>query len=100
MKRRVIIGVVLVQLCGNVLMAEEGSSEQKKVDVHKLMELLEAIEEKKHKDDDSYIMKAPLQSELVEVYRSSEKVGETAGKGTKNFFCSELHWDFFCKGEK
>jgi len=100
MKRVIIVGIVFVQLCGNVLMAEEGSSEQKKVDVNKLMELLEAIEEEKNKDDDSYIMKAPLQSELVEVYRGSEKVGETAGKGTKNFFCSELHWDFFCKGEK
>jgi len=100
MKRVIIVGVVFIQLCGNVLMAEEGSIEQKKVDVHKLMELLEAIEEEKNKDDDSYIMKAPLQSELVEVYRASEKVGETAGKGTKNFFCSELHWDFFCKGEK
>ena len=45
------------------------------------------------------IINAPLQSELTEVYRSSEKAGKKAGKNTKNFFCSELHWTFFCTGE-
>jgi len=45
------------------------------------------------------MINAPLQSELTEVYRSSEKAGKKAGKNTKNFFCSELHWTFFCTGE-
>jgi hypothetical protein len=45
------------------------------------------------------MIQAPLQSELTEVYRGSEKVGKKAGKSTKNFFCTVLNWDFFCKGD-
>ena len=51
------------------------------------------------KSSDSLLSKAPLQNELSKVYKKSEEVGKKAGKGTKNFFCSELHWTFFCKGE-
>lgn len=52
-------------------------------------------------DDDrrgATMIQAPLPSELVKVYKGSEKVGKKAGKNTKNFFCSELGWSFFCKG--
>ena len=54
----------------------------------------------KHQQENESLFKAPLQSELNKAYKGGEKIGKKAGKGTKNFFCSELKWSFFCKGEK
>ena len=56
-------------------------------------------DKEQHHNDESYVIKAPLQNELIKTYQTSKKVGTEAGKTTKNFFCSELHWTFFCKGE-
>jgi hypothetical protein len=45
----------------------------------------------------SFLSNAPLQNELSQVYKKGEEVGKKAGKNTKSFFCTELHWNFFCK---
>jgi len=49
--------------------------------------------------DNSVVIEAPLSSAINEVYDSSKQAGQKSGKKTKNFFCSELHWQFFCKGD-
>ena len=54
---------------------------------------------KNHEHDSSVIIDAPLSSAINEVYDSSKQVGIKSGKKTKNFLCSELHWQFFCKGD-
>jgi len=84
MKRVIIVGVVSMQLCGTVLMANDNSSEH----------------EKEHEERKASLIQAPLQNELTKVYELSEEGGKKAGKKTKNLFCSELHWQFFCKGEE
>lgn len=80
MKRSLNVGL-LVMLLSVSLVAEETTNEQ-------------------YTKSGASMIQAPLQSELTEVYRSSEKVGKKAGKSTKSFFCTVFEWEFFCKGDE
>lgn len=102
MKTNLKIIVLIMLLCSSLYAEELNSEEQNKrsepTTIHESDKNKTPNEE--HDKRSATMIQAPLQSELVEVYRGSEKVGKKAGKNTKNFFCSELGWSFFCKGDE
>jgi len=75
--------IVLIMFLFSGLYAEESTSEQQQ-----------------YPKSGASMIQAPLQSELTEVYRGSEKIGKKAGKSTKNFLCSVFEWSFFCEGDE
>ncbi len=100
MKRNLKIIVVITVVFSSLYAEESNSQEQNNRSEPTTIHESEKNKTSNQEDDKrgATVIQAPLQSELVEVYRGSEKVGEKAGKNTKNFFCSELGWNFFCKG--
>ena len=94
--------LLTIVLCSSLYAEEPNTDEQNTRSTSTTHKSGTHTQEKDSNEEDdrrgATMIQAPLQSELVEVYKGSEKVGKKAGKNTKNFFCSELGWSFFCKG--